>query len=193
MNKIIYRIAAYYNSNNTINSTISQDISNNQFNNYVQTQNFTNQLVENIIFPIPILNYGILNAGLCGDTFNVNKDIIVLEWQVKYITKDSIYKAIDEIDVRCQQNNIKFNSVYRQKLINELKNYINDHYYLGLLLVFQNNTFIKIQEYKYFDRGYNIQQIKDNGLKLINQFKANYSTNFISSNDNYDNDNDEIK
>ena len=122
-----------------------------------------------------MLNYGILNVGLCGDTFNVNNDIVVLEWQVKYLTKDSIYKAIDEIDVRCQQDNIKFNSTYRQKLINELKNYINDHYYLGLLLVFQNNTFIKIQEYEYFDRGYSIQQIKDDGLKRINQFKSNYS------------------
>lgn len=111
MNKIICRIVAYYNSNNTINSTISQDISNNQFNNYVQTQNFTNQLVENIIFPISILNYGILNVGLCGDTFNVNKDIIVLEWQVKYLTKNSIYKAIDEIDVHC--NKIILNLIQR--------------------------------------------------------------------------------
>lgn len=69
-----------------------------------------------------------------------------------------------------------------------MKNYINDHYYLGLLLVFQNNTFIKIKEYKYFDRGYSIQQIKDNGLKRINQFKANYLANKISSNNNDDND-----
>ena len=76
-----------------------------------------------------------------------------------------------------------------------MKNYINDHYYLGLLLVFQNNTFIKIQEYEYFDRGYSIQQIKDNGLKRINQFKLNYSVNKISPNNNYnyDNDNNEIK
>ena len=141
MNKIIKRIAAYYQADNSINTTIEQSISNNYFNSRIQPRQLIHNLNSNITNAIALLKYGVLNIGLCGDTFMLkNNDQITIEWQVKHIINESIYAAKEKISEQYPLNN--FSSLQKQKDVNELLAYINDNYYLCVLL--QNNKFIYI-------------------------------------------------
>ena len=177
-NKIIQRIAAYYrNDKHTIDSTISQEISNKYINGFIESKQFlrtldNNGLISNAIIK---LKYGILDIGLCGNTFiSKNNHKIVIEWQVKQIIPTSIDEATEELDIQCSNNNIKINSMERQALIKQLKEYINQHYYACTLLIFENNIFKNQLKTKYISRDYSIDYITEQGKQEILAISAKY-------------------
>lgn len=172
MNRILKRIAAYYESNGMINSNIPQAKSNDKFNDCMKSQYTLNSLVDNNdVSVLHHLKYDPCNIGLCGDTFIINNDKYILEWQVHGITRQSRLKAIDELNDYCINNKIYSNTTKYQTLHKILNNYIQEKYYVGVLLIFKNEQCDIINVPVYFNQNYSQQQLKNEGIQRIKQYK----------------------
>lgn len=94
-NCILTRIATYYDNNNQVNNIISQEDSDQAYENYVQSQyslqSFQSSNWSQVAYN---LKYEETRIGLYGDTFKSNKNnIITIEWHVRKLTDRSITDA----------------------------------------------------------------------------------------------------
>lgn len=168
-NRIIQRIAAYYEADNTVNSIIPQNTSTKQFNQSIAHQYALMKL--NNIPALHHLKYDPCDIGLCGDNFSIENNQYVIEWQVHGITKQSRLTALDEFNDYCIQERIYFNSPKYKELRAKFDNFIYQYYYWGTLLIFKNDILYKNSQPKYFNADYSKQQLKDEGNRLIEQYK----------------------
>lgn len=79
INRIIKRIAAYYEADETINNIIPQDNSNEQFEYCVQSQNALTVLNDKSLNALKHLQYHSFNVGLSGETVSINNDQYIIE------------------------------------------------------------------------------------------------------------------
>ena len=86
-NRILARIATYYDNNNQVNNTISQEDSDQAYENYVQSQyslqSFQSSNWSQVAYN---LKYEETRIGLYGDTFKSNKNNRLGNSRIKYKT-----------------------------------------------------------------------------------------------------------
>lgn len=177
-NKIIKRIAAYYDSQSNVVNTIPQTDSEKAFddNNY-QALIFMNSLLDGNKNDI-ISNFEYESTGIApyGDSF-IGKDgnNYVVEWQIYQITSLSEDNAYDALDKLCVKNSMTQDE--EKELREILESHMYNHFFMGAILIFQNgNLYDQLKEPQldanyFFNQDTNKNTIKEFGKNLIEQIK----------------------
>lgn len=102
MNRILKRIATYL-ENNTINTNISQNESDESYENVFNSQTILINLnasskLKSLLKERPVYKYeniGFLKPAICGDSFtnSKNEDIVIKFYSTSYIFSASLYQC----------------------------------------------------------------------------------------------------
>lgn len=175
--RIIKHIAAYYTANGQIDDTIEQSNSNYQYNEVsnadIQLRRITPNLLATII---QHLKYQPNDIGLCGDSFiSKTGDKYIIEWQVSSLNSYSIDTAYEQLDImqQEQQQKASFNITKHKQLCEDFDAYVQQNYFLGVILIFKNNNFYDFGERKRFSRNTSQADIIHYGQQLIQEEKQN--------------------
>ena len=151
-NRIIQRIAAYYDTNGQINNNIQQSTSDKIYDNNIKAYYLLHSLQSSDLSDATnCLRYDSENnnvnfdisIGLCGDSFIAkNGKQVDVEWQVKAINPKSVDAAYEQLDIQQQNQQTKhtFNKAQHLQLCNEFESTTDEQYFLGILLVYINKT-----------------------------------------------------
>ena len=166
MNKILKRISAYLDSNGKINTNISQEISNNIYQQIITALNklyligATNQDIDfSIRNIINNLKYHILdNIGIYGDSFIKNNKKISIEFQLGIATSNSIDIATRNFNNYINQYSFSFNEI--NSINQKFENLLADKYYCLVIIIYEDKSPIKKHK-TFFNRASNINDIKN--------------------------------
>lgn len=171
MNRILKHLAIYYNKNSTINNTINQNKSDTQYNETADSQQALRHITSanDVFYLLDKLQYNKAGIGLCGDIFtSKNGNKIIVEWHVRELTSESITEAYKQLTVLYENKIIKNMTDY-DKLHHQLEKFINNNYFLGILLVFINGEYDSSQssDIIYFDINTKYIKLENYGKNLI--------------------------
>lgn len=184
-NRIIQRIAAYYDTNGQINSNIQQSISDKNYNANIKAYSVLQRLLSSDLSGITnYLRYDSKNnnvnfdigIGLCGDSFIAkNGKQVDVEWQVKAINPRSVDAAYEQLDIQQQeqQDQHTFNEAQHLQLCNEFESMTDEQYFLGILLVYINETLDKSlsNDKHFFPKNTSKASLINYGQQLIQEVK----------------------
>ena len=174
-NKIINKIKK--------NTNISLDTNNKAFTIAEQAAQLINNLVnDNLInknFTINVSKYkhntyfNNTPAGICGDSFtNSNGNAIDIEFHVKQFDSNIKKQIIAQFkkDYKYQLNIISANIF--TDINKQLKQFITNNFYLGVIMIFINNELIDCRGYFLPRKQKN--QLHKIGSQLINEYRQQY-------------------
>ena len=184
-NRIIQRIAAYYDTNGRINNNIQQPTSNENYNDNIDACHVLHSLLSSDLSDATnCLRYDSENndinfdigIGLCGDSFIAkNGKQVDVEWQVKAINPKSVDAAYEQLDIQQQNQQTKhtFNKAQHLQLCNEFESTTDEQYFLGILLVYINETFNKAlsSDKHFFPKNTSKASLINYGQQLIQEVK----------------------
>ena len=174
-NRIIKRIAAYYTADGHIDNTIKQSDSNKQYNEVDKADIQLRRMMPDLSATITqYLKYQPNRAGLCGDSFiSKTGDTYIIEWQVSSLNSYSIDTAYEQLDImqQEQQQQANFNIAEHEQLCEAFEDYIQQNYFLGVILIFKNNNFYDFGERKKFSKNTSQAEILRYGRQLIQEEK----------------------
>ena len=169
MNRIIKRIAAFYDEKGQINNDINQEKSNSAYNYDNDALDFLHTIYDEYVSQmLKDLYYKTNEIGKYGKSLIINNNKIVVEWQVKPISEYSIVDAYETLNDFCDNNSIS--STQHDKIVNQFDNYVDEKYYCGKIVVFingnQNNQYYHCQ---YFPKNTSNDELRNIGKDLVNK------------------------
>lgn len=199
-NRIIKRIAAYYDENGKVNNNIKQSTSDDNYNDNVESISYLQQVQSsNGLLNNNLLNKDLLSnasevtymlryssdnpdvefdikIGMCGTSFTAkNGDHIDIEWQVKAVDPSSIDGIYEYLDITQQEQEEEhtFNEQQHLQLCKDFESYTDNNFLLGILFVYKNGTLDAhlSNDRKTFAKGTSPDVIISYGNQLIRNIK----------------------
>ena len=179
MNRILKRIATYL-ENNTINTNISQNKSDESYEDTFNSQTVlinlnTSSKLKSLLEKKPVYKYediGFLKPAIYGDSFtNSKNEDIVMEFHAKKISDKSIIDNSIFFDEIC--NNNQYSPQQIIDMTEQFEENKENQYYVCILLIFCNKKLIEHNFY-FFNQDMTLQQLQEEGKRIIQQIKQQY-------------------
>lgn len=176
LKRLLKRTSAYKDLNGKNHYDISQDKSEECFNDVVEANRILFKLNDNknineyITYIIKHMQYAIYdNIGIFGFDYYKHDKKIIIEFQLGILTTKSINNAIYKLTEKLDY--YSFSIKQTKQIINEFEQKINDNYYFLTVIAFDNlDKSDKVLLYKTFPKDYSIPQIKNWCVQNSNQY-----------------------